>query len=77
MDSISEVVCVDPVGTRAELKDLARRHDRSMEAEARAILDGASTDRRVSIVDLLAMPNGEEIDFEPGRIGLTGRSVDL
>ncbi|MEV7973712.1 Arc family DNA-binding protein [Cellulomonas sp. NPDC089187] len=66
-----------PGGTKAKLKDLARRHDRSMEAEARAIVERALEQDRVTMVDLLAMDGGESIEFEPGRLGLTGRPVDL
>lgn len=66
-----------PDGTKARLKDLARRHDRTMEAEARAILESGLERGGASIVDFLAMPGGESIDFEPARLGLVGRELDL
>jgi antitoxin FitA len=66
-----------PGGTKARLKDLARRHGRSMEAEARAIFERALAQGDVSVVDLLAMDDGESIEFEPEQLGLSGRSSEL
>jgi len=36
------------------------------------------TDKQPSIVELLRMPEGDDIDFEPGRLGdIISRPVDL
>lgn len=64
-------------GTKVRLDARARRNRRSMEAEARAILDDALAREPESIVDILAMPGGEDIDFEPERLRLSARSADL
>ncbi len=37
----------------------------------------ARSEKQPNIVELLAMPDGEEIDFEPGRLNFIPRSVDL
>lgn len=66
-----------PSGTKALLSDRAARHHRSMEAEARAIVEEALANEPATIVDLLAMPESEDIEFEPERLGLTARSADL
>ena len=56
-----------PAGTKARLDVLARRNGRSREAEVRVILDQALRLEPVSQADLLAMPESEGIEFEPGR----------
>lgn len=66
-----------PDGTKARLAARAERHQRSMEAEARAILDDALSRDADSIVDILAMPESADIEFEPGRLGASARSADL
>lgn len=66
-----------PVGTKAVLSERAARHHRSMEAEARAIMEEALVGEPASIVDYLAMPDSDDIDFEPGHLGLTARSAEL
>jgi plasmid stability protein len=48
-----------------------------MEAEARAIVEEALAAEPTSIVDYLAMPESDDIDFEPGRLGLTARTAEL
>lgn len=66
-----------PAGTKAVLTERAARHHRSMEAEARAIMEQALISEPTSIVDYLAMPESEDIDFEPERLGLTARTAEL
>lgn len=66
-----------PDGTKARLAARAERHQRSMEAEARAILDDALSREMETIVDILAMPESADIDFEPERLGASARSADL
>lgn len=66
-----------PAGTKAALKARARQHRRSAEAEARELLADALGRDPLTLVDLLAGDEGAEIDFEPGRLGLTGRTADL
>jgi antitoxin FitA len=66
-----------PAGTKAVLTERAARHHRSMEAEARAIMEEALVGEPTSIVDYLAMPESYDIDFEPERLGLTARTVEL
>lgn len=65
-----------PAGTKAALKLRARQHRRSAEAEAREILAVALAREPVTLVELLGTDEGE-IDFEPGRLGLTARTPDL
>ena len=81
---ISRVVDVEqilirglPEGTKAALRLRAERHRRSVEAEAREILAEALGRQPVTLVDLLATDEGADIDFEPGRLGLTARSPEL
>ena len=66
-----------PAGTKVALRLRAQQHRRSVEAEARAILAEALDQRALSIVDLLAMDEGVEIDFEPERLRLQVRTADL
>jgi plasmid stability protein len=66
-----------PPGTKAALSERAARHHRSMEAEARAIVEEALVAEPANIVDLLAMPDSGDIDFEPERLGLTARTPEL
>lgn len=55
----------------------AEQHHRSVEAEAREILAEALASRPITIVDLLSMDDGADIDFEPARLGLTARNSEL
>lgn len=64
-------------GTKARLAARADAHRRSMEAEARAILEEALNREPATLVDLLAMPDSAEIEFEPERLGATARVADL
>ncbi|MCW1804066.1 FitA-like ribbon-helix-helix domain-containing protein [Brachybacterium squillarum] len=64
-----------PVGTRVALRARAQEHGRSSEAEAREILAGSLADRPATLVDLLRMDDG--VEFEPSRLGLTGRDPEL
>lgn len=84
MGVISEVVVVEqilirnlPAGTKAALRARAEQHRRSAEAEAREILAEALEHGPLTLVDLLAGEEGSDIDFEPGRLGLTARTPDL
>lgn len=84
METISEVVAVEqilirnlPVGTKAALRARAEQHHRSVEAEAREILAAGLGREPVTIVDLLSMDEGADIEFEPERLGLTARTPDL
>ena len=66
-----------PVGTKAALRRRAEAHRRSLEAEARAILAQALDEAPATLVDLIATDDGADIEFEPGRLGVTARPVDL
>jgi plasmid stability protein len=66
-----------PVGTKAALRARADRNRRSVEAEARGILADALDRPSVTLVDLLAMEDGADIEFEPERLGTTARIADL
>jgi len=66
-----------PAGTKAALRARAQQHNRSVEAEARAILADSLEREPVTIVDLLSMNEGSEIDFEPERLGMTARTPEL
>lgn len=66
-----------PAGTKAALRARAVQHHRSVEAEAREILAGALEREPATIVDLLSMDEGADIEFEPGRLGLVARTPEL
>ncbi len=66
-----------PEGTKAALRARAARHHHSAEAEARAILTAGLADENVPMSVLLAADTGEDIDFEPQRLGLTARTPEL
>lgn len=66
-----------PEGTKAALRALAERHRRSVEAETREIIAEALAENPTTLVDLLAGDEGADIEFEPGRLGLTGRDPEL
>lgn len=66
-----------PAGTKAALRARADRHHRSVEAEARDVLTEALGRDPVTLVDLLSMDEGDDIEFEPKRLGLTARNVEL
>ncbi|QGK69898.1 Arc family DNA-binding protein [Allosaccharopolyspora coralli] len=66
-----------PAGTKAALRARAEYHHRSVEAEARQILADALEREPATIVDLLSMDEGADIEFEPQRLGLTARSSEL
>lgn len=81
---ISEVVSVEqilirnlPEGTKAALRVRAEHSHRSVEAEARQILAAALNSAPVTMVDLLYLDNGADIEFEPTRLGLTARTANL
>ncbi|MFT4229593.1 MAG: hypothetical protein QM602_04815 [Microbacterium sp.] len=66
-----------PAGTKAALRARAQQHRRSVEAEARALLSEAIAAKPPTLVDLLGMDAGVEIEFEPDRLGLTARTPEL
>ncbi|GAA1139859.1 FitA-like ribbon-helix-helix domain-containing protein [Nocardioides aquiterrae] len=66
-----------PAGTKARLRARAEQHGRSTEAEARALLAEGLAREAVTLVDLLGTDEGADIEFEPERLGLTARDVDL
>ncbi len=66
-----------PEGTKAALKARADMHQRSVEAEVREILAAALQRERLTLVDLLAHDDGADIDFDPPRLGLAGRTPGL
>lgn len=66
-----------PPGTKAKLKARAGQHHRNTEAEVRAILVEALEREPLTLVDLLSTDEGADIDFEPGRLGLTARLPEL
>lgn len=66
-----------PAGTRAALRARAKQRHRSVEAEARDVLTKALECEPVTIIDLLSMDEGADIEFEPERLGLTARTAEL
>lgn len=66
-----------PMGTKAALRARAEQHDRSVEAEVREILADALEREPVTLVDLLSVDEGTNIEFEPERLGLTARTAEL
>lgn len=66
-----------PVGTKAALRARAQQHGRSVEAEARVILAAAVRQQRLTLVDLLSVDEGADIEFEPVRLGLSARAAEL
>ena len=66
-----------PPGTKAALRARAEQHHRSVEAEARELLAEALASAPASIVDLVSMDDGSQIEFEPDRLRLTARTAPL
>lgn len=66
-----------PTGTKAALRARAERRHRSVEAEARDVLADALEREPVTIIDLLCTDEGDDIEFEPERLGLTARAAEL
>ena len=66
-----------PPGTKARLKARAKRHRRSAEAEARAILADSLSQAPATLVDLLATDHGTDVDLETERLHATARTADL
>jgi plasmid stability protein len=84
MFDIEEAVVVEqilirnlPAGTKAALRARAEQHHRSVEAEAREILAEAVASAPPSIVDLVSMDDGSDIEFEPDRLPLAVRTAQL
>mgnify|MGYP001797974634 CR=1 FL=1 len=66
-----------PDGVKASLRARAGRSNRSVEADARDLLTEALERDPLTIVDLLSTDEGAEIEFEPARLGVTARTVQL
>jgi len=66
-----------PNGTKNIIKQRSVLNNRSIEAEARDIIVSAIQRSAPSIVDLLAMPESAEIEFEPERLNITARIPEL
>ncbi|MBN9608312.1 MAG: antitoxin [Actinobacteria bacterium 69-20] len=66
-----------PAGTKAALRARAERRHRSVEAEARAVIVSFLEREPVTIIDLLSVDEGFDIQFEPARLGLTARTAEL
>lgn len=66
-----------PSGTKAALRARAAQSHRSLEAEAREILAMGLRASTVTLVDVLGMDLGAQIEFEPERLGVTARIPDL
>lgn len=66
-----------PVGTKAALRARAEQRNQSLEAEARDVLAKSLERDPVTIIDLLSMDEGADIEFDPERLGLTSRTPDL
>ena len=66
-----------PEGTKAALRARAERHRQSVEAETREILAAALAEDPCPLVAPLAGEVGGDIEFEPGRLGLTARAAEL
>jgi plasmid stability protein len=66
-----------PARTKAALRARAERRHRSVEAEARAVIVSSLEREPATIIDLLSMDEGFDIEFEPARLGLTARTAEL
>lgn len=66
-----------PPGTKAKLRARAKRHHRNAEAEARQILAERLDSEPATLADLLSTDEGADIEFEPQRLGLAGRTPEL
>lgn len=63
-----------PAGTKAALPKRANSHQRSLEAEARAIIANALERGSHTLNDLLSVDEGADIDFKPQEVGLRARA---
>lgn len=66
-----------PEGTKAKLRRRADENGSSIEAEARAALAAGIASDSPTLVDLISMKTDTEFEFEPERLGLKARSVEL
>ena len=66
-----------PEGTKASLRVRAQRHDRSVEAEARAMLTEGLRTPPVTLVDLIRADDTADIEFEPERLRFDVRDSEL
>ena len=65
-----------PPGTKAALRARAAHRRRSVEAEVREILGEALGREPVTIVDLLGVEEGADIEFEPEPLGIALRTPE-
>lgn len=65
------------VGTKAALRARAQQHGRSVEGEARELLAAAVRQQGMTLVDLLSVDEGADIEFEPDRLGISARAAEL
>lgn len=65
-----------PDGTKARIRRRAAEHNRSMEAEARSMLEAALAQKAESLVDLIGT-HDDHIDFVPERMRLGTRDVEF
>ena len=65
-----------PEGTKAILRRRAIANSSSIEAEARAALATGIATENPTLVDLISMSTGSEIEFEAGRLGLKARRAE-
>ncbi|MEZ0166731.1 Arc family DNA-binding protein [Kineococcus sp. LSe6-4] len=66
-----------PTGTKGALKAQAQRHGRSLEAEVREILANSIAREPATLVDLLGVDEGADVEFEPERLRLLPRTPEL
>ena len=66
-----------PAGTKAALRKRAQSRHSSVEAQLRRIIAEALAAQPATMADLLASDAGADIEFDPGRLGLGMRSVEL
>lgn len=66
-----------PEGTKAALRSRALCNERSLEAEVRSIIVDSLTRDPPTLVDLLSTDEGADIEFDPVRLNLEDRVVDL
>ena len=66
-----------PEGTKAVLRKRAADHGSSIEAEARAILAAGISADKPTLVDLISMSDGADIEFEPTPLWLQARTAEL
>ncbi|WP_432514932.1 FitA-like ribbon-helix-helix domain-containing protein [Kineococcus sp. SYSU DK001] len=66
-----------PTGTKGALKAQAQRHGRSLEAEVREILARSIAHEPATLVDVLSVDEGADVEFEAERLRLVPRTPEL